>query len=80
MNEPERELSVEEQAEASARALGRQALGRELTADESAAMSTILKGAVQALKHGFIRRLAEQVKSEREAETVEEFFENIHPD
>jgi len=80
MGEPERGLSVDEQAEAATRVLGRQALGRELTAEESAALSSILKAAVQALKHGFIQRLAEQVQCERETETVEEFFENIRPD
>ncbi|WP_406695689.1 hypothetical protein V5E97_32260 [Singulisphaera sp. Ch08] len=80
MNESEKEGTIEEQAERLARALGRQALGRELTADESAAMATIHKAAVQALKHGFIKRLAEQVTAERETETVEEFFENIKPD
>ncbi|SIO60780.1 hypothetical protein SAMN05444166_6520 [Singulisphaera sp. GP187] len=80
MSEPEREASVEEQAERLVSALGRQTLGREMTAGESAAMATILKAAVQALKHGFIQRLAEQVTAERETETVEEFFENIKPD
>lgn len=80
MNEPERDLSMENQVETLSRTLGRQTLGRELTADESAAMTTILKSTVQALKHGFIQRLAEQVTAERETETVEEFFENIKPD
>ncbi|AGA27008.1 hypothetical protein [Singulisphaera acidiphila] len=80
MNEPERVVSVEAHAERLASALGRQTLGRDLSAAESAAMATILKAAVQALKHGFIQRLAEQVTAERETETVEEFFENIKPD
>lgn len=79
MSEPERETSEEERAEASLRALGRRTLGRELTADESAALSSILKAAVQALKHGFVQRLARQVQSERETESVEEFFANIRP-
>jgi hypothetical protein len=44
-------------------------------------MSAIFKAAVQALQHGFIRRLAEHVLAERTDETVEEFFEDrIHPD
>ena len=80
MNEPERAVSVEAHAERLASALGRQTLGRDLSADEAAAMATILKAAVQALKHGFIQRLAEQVTAERETETVEEFFENLKPD
>jgi hypothetical protein len=80
MTDPARELSVDRQAEDAALALGRAVLGRELTADEASAMTTIFKAAAQALKHGFIKRLAEQVQEEREAESVEEFFENIKPD
>lgn len=80
MTEPARELSVDEQAETAAQALGRHVLGRELTADEAAAMSLIFKSAVQALRHGFITRLAEHVRAERETESVEEFFEGIQPD
>ena len=80
MGEPEREVSLADQVKALVQSLGRQTVGRELTADEAAALSTILDAAVQALKHGFIQRLAEQVATEREAETVEEFFEGIKPD
>lgn len=80
MNKPERVVSIEAHTERLANALGRQTLGRDLSAEESAAMTTILKSAVQALRHGFIQRLAEQVTAERETETVEEFFENIKPD
>ena len=77
MSGPERELTPEEQAEAAAHSLGRTVVGRDLTADEAEAMATIFKSAVQALKHGFIRRLAEQVVAERTDESVEEFFEDI---
>lgn len=80
MTDPARTLTVDEQANAAAIALGRQVLGRELTADEAASMSLIFRSAVQALKHGFIARLAENVKTERESESVEEFFEGISPD
>lgn len=80
MSEPGPELSVDAQAEAAARALGGQAVGRTLTADEAAAMATIFKAAVQALRHGFITRLAERVVAEREDEAVEELLEDIRPD
>jgi hypothetical protein len=80
MTDPGRESSVDQQAEATARSLGQMVVGRSLTADEAAAMTTIFKAAAQALQHGFITRLAEQVKAERETESVEEFFENIKPD
>jgi hypothetical protein len=80
MAEPGREPSVDQQVADAARSLGRSVLGRELDADELAAMTTIFKAATQALQHGFITRLAEQVKAERETESVEEFFENIKPD
>ena len=80
MAEPGQELSVNEQAEAAALSLGRAVLGRDLTAEEASSMSTIFKAAVQALQHGFIARLAEQVVAERETESVEEFFERIKPD
>jgi hypothetical protein len=81
MSGPERELTPDEQAEIDALSLGRTALGRELTPEEAESMSAIFKAAVQALKHGFIRRLADHVLAERTDETVEEFFEDrIHPD
>ena len=81
MSGPERELTHEELAETAALNLGRTVLGRDLTSDEAEALATIFKSSVQALKHGFIRRLAEQVVSERTDESVEEFFEDvIHPD
>jgi len=73
--------SSEGLAELSATNLGRAVLGRELTAEEAESMTTILTSTIQALKHGFIRRLAEHVVAEREDESVEEFFEDvIHPD
>lgn len=72
--------SVDQKAEDVARELGRMVLEREMTIDESTAMATIFKAAVQALRHGFVKRLAEQVRAERESETVEEFFQNIKPD
>lgn len=80
MTEPNREQNVNALAEAAALALGRQVLEREPTVEEASAMATIFKAAAQALRHGFIGRLAEQVRAERETETVEEFFEGIKPD
>jgi hypothetical protein len=81
MSGPERELTHDELAESAALGLGRTVVGRDLSADEADAMTTIVKAAVQALKHGFIRRLAEHVVAERTEESVEEFFEDvIHPD
>lgn len=77
MSGPEREITPDQQAETVALSLGRTVLGRDLTAAEAEAMTTIFKSAVQALKHGFIRRLAEQVVAERTDESVEEFFEDI---
>ena len=64
-----------------ARNLGKAVLGRDPTPEEADALATILKSTVQALKHGFIRRLANHVVAEREDESVEEFFEDmIQPD
>jgi hypothetical protein len=81
MSGPERELTHEEMADAAALSLGRTVLGRDLTGDEADALRTIFKSSVQALKHGFIRRLAEHVVAERTDESVEEFFEDmIKPD
>lgn len=81
MPEPERELTPDGQAEAAAQRLGRSVVGRDLTAEEAAALTSIFKAAAQALKHGFIRRLAEHVEAERTDESVEEFFEGvINPD
>ena len=80
MTEPERELTVEEQADIAALTLGHAVLNRALTTDEATAMREILQATIQALKHGFIRRLADHVLEERETESVEEFFENIKPD
>jgi hypothetical protein len=80
MAEPGREMTVDEQAQAAALGLGRAVTGRDLTADEATAMVSIFRAAVQALRHGFIARLAERVAAEREAESVEEFFEGIKPD
>ena len=69
--------STEGLAKLAATNLGRAVLGRDLTADEVESMTTILQSTVQALKHGFIRRLAEHVVAEREDESVEEFFEDV---
>jgi len=80
MTEPERAQSVETQADQAAQALGRAVLGRDLTDVEANALQEILRATVQALKHGFIRRLADHVLEERETESVEEFFENIKSD
>jgi hypothetical protein len=80
MSEPERAPSVDEQSDQAALTLGRAVLGRDLTAVEVSAMREIFRATAQALKHGFIRRLADHVLEERETESVEEFFENIKPD
>jgi hypothetical protein len=77
MSGPERELTAEEQAVAAALSLGRTVAGRDLSADEADAMGTIFKAAVQALRHGFLRRLADHVVAERTEESVEEFFEDV---
>jgi hypothetical protein len=68
-------LSLNQEVEADALAIGRKVLGRELTADEAEAMRTIFQAAAQALSHGFIRRLADHVLAERRDEAIEEFFE-----
>jgi hypothetical protein len=75
MSAPQRELSPEEQAEAVALSLGRSVLGRDLTATEVESLALIFKSAVQALRQGFIRRLANHVAAERTDEDIEEFFE-----
>jgi hypothetical protein len=80
MNEPERASSVDEQADHAALTLGRAVLGRDPTDVENMALREIFRATAQALKHGFIRRLADHVLEERETESVEEFFENINPD
>jgi hypothetical protein len=80
MSDPERALTVEEQADRAALNLGRAVMGRDLTDVEATAMRDIFRATAQALKHGFIRRLADHVLEERETESVEEFFENIKPD
>jgi hypothetical protein len=80
MSEPERGLTVEELAERAAVNLGREVLGREPTNVEAVALQDILRATAQALKHGFIRRLADHVLAERETESVEEFFENLKSD
>lgn len=77
MSEPGREGNVEQQARAAAVSLGSLVVGRELTSEEAEAMTSIFKAAAEALKHGFIKRLAEHVRSERADEAVEEFFEDI---
>jgi hypothetical protein len=77
MSEPERALTTDEQAKAAATNLGRTVLGRDLAPDEAEAMATIFKAAVNALKDGFIRRLAAHVVAERTDESVEEFFEDV---
>jgi hypothetical protein len=77
MSGPERELTPDEQAEIAALSLGRTVVGRDLTAEEADSLKTIFRAAVQALQHGFVRRLAEHVVSERTDESVEEFFEDV---
>jgi hypothetical protein len=80
MTEPERAPSLEEQADHAALTLGRAVMGRDLNDVETTALQEIFRATVQALKHGFIRRLADHVLAERETESVEEFFENIKSD
>jgi hypothetical protein len=77
---PEPTPTIEEQANATARTLGRAVLGRDPTDVEATALREIFQATAQALKHGFIRRLADHVLAERETESVEEFFENIKSD
>jgi hypothetical protein len=72
--------SVDEQVDGAAMALGRAVLGREPDDAEAVALREIFRATAQALRHGFIRRLADHVLQEREDESVEEFFENIKPD
>jgi hypothetical protein len=80
MTEAERALAVEELADRAAVTLGREVMGRDLTDVETIALREIFRATAQALKHGFIRRLADHVLEERETESVEEFFGNINPD
>ncbi len=77
MTESERqgELNTDEAVEAEAVMLGRRVLGRDLTSAESEALRAILQATAQALRDGFIRRLADHVLAERREETIEEFFE-----
>jgi len=79
MPEPGGELSIDAQIQTVAQQLGRAVLGRELNPDEADAMIAVIKAATDALRegHGFLHRLAEQVRAERETENVEEFFEGI---
>jgi hypothetical protein len=69
------EMTLNEEVEADALAIGRKVLGRDLTSEEAEAMKTIFQAAAQALSHGFIRRLADHVLAERRDEAIEEFFE-----
>ncbi|MDR3637034.1 MAG: hypothetical protein P4L84_24740 [Isosphaeraceae bacterium] len=79
MAEPANVAAVEEQISSAARTLGSAVLGREVNADEFEALTTILRAATEALKHGhgFVKRLASQVQEERTTENVEEFFEDV---
>lgn len=79
MADPQDELA-DTDVDRAARAMGRQVLGRDLNADEASALVAIFRASAQALRHGFIRRLAEHVQAEREAESVEELFGDIKPD
>jgi hypothetical protein len=73
------ETALDQQIASAARDLGQAALARALNADELTAMTQILRAATEALRHGhgFIGRLAEQVREERTTESVEEFFEDV---
>ena len=76
MPEPQHEPILDDHVGQTARTLGKTVLGRDLTIEEADALITIFKSSVQALKHGFIRRLAEHVVAERVDESIEEFFED----
>ena len=75
MSGPEREQTPDKQAETAALTLGRSIMGRDLTLEEAEALALIFRSAVQALRDGYIRRLAEHVAAERTDEALEEFFE-----
>lgn len=77
MSDSRPEVSLEQEARSAALKLGSLVVGRELTADEAEAMAFIFKASAEALRHGFIKRLAEHVRSERVDESVEEFFEQF---
>ncbi|MGO8896774.1 MAG: hypothetical protein ACLQU5_00270 [Isosphaeraceae bacterium] len=66
--------TTDQVVEACSTAIGRNVLGRELTAAEAEAMKTIFNAAAQALADGFIQRLANHVLAERRDESIEEFF------
>ena len=70
------ETTLNQEVETDALAIGRAVLGRELTPEEVDAMKSIFQAAAQALKEGFIQRLARHVQAERKEETIEEFFED----
>jgi hypothetical protein len=80
MTEPAPEQAINAAADDAALALGRAVLGHNPSESDTAALQDILRATAQALKHGFIRRLADHVLAERETESVEEFFENIKSD
>ena len=77
MTEPGREVIVDQYVKSAAHSFGSQVAGRELSADEFEALAAIFKAAGDALRDGFIKRLAEHVRTERDSEAVEEFFEDI---
>lgn len=77
MTEPGRDDIVDQYAKTAAHNFGLLVAGRELTGEEIEAMTAIFKATGDALREGFIKRLAEHVRAERDTETVEEFFEDI---
>ena len=76
MPEPQQAQSLNQMVETDAVAIGREVLGRDLTQEEADAMKSIFLAAAQALREGFIQRLARHVQAEREEEAIEEFFED----
>ena len=50
--------NIEQMIQANALAIGRKAVGRDLTPEEANAMTVIFSSAAQALRDGFIERLA----------------------
>ena len=57
--------NFERMIQANALAIGRKAVGRDLTPEEANAMTAIFSSAAQALRDGFIERLAAHVLAER---------------
>ena len=75
MADAEREPVSVDTVESVALGFGRSVLDRDPTPEEAASLAVILNATAQALRHGFIRRMADEVAAERTDEAIEEFFE-----